>query len=169
MPLQATARNMQSVRLHPEIVMDYPSAELSEGRVLRPFPPGIIPGLHLNRLGGPPHLPQPHVPGEPAVVGDVPRNSQNSNRLETLLQPWPRGRTYLSGLNDVLLHVWGLSPVPRVRGNAMLFRDVAGVVPSTVRTYLTARSYGIAELSSRSRSRTGSGGSSPSQISRQSS
>ena len=67
-PLRASARNMQSARLHPGVITEYLSAELAEGRVLGPFHPGSVPGLHLNRMGV---VPKGHTPGRWRLITDL--------------------------------------------------------------------------------------------------
>ena len=66
--LQATARNMQSARLHTRVIGDYLAAELAGGRMLGPFQPGSIRGLHINRMGV---VPKGHTPGKWRLITDL--------------------------------------------------------------------------------------------------
>ena len=91
--------------------------------------------LSRNRLSLQGAVPGPATDSSPpGTRGTAP----GPNRLDitslasALLQPRP-SRLHAQNISVqsepipiVLLHVWGHSPVPRVRGIAMLFRDVAG-------------------------------------------
>ena len=50
-PLTPTLHNMHPAALHPEAIDSYIGTETQEGRMLGPFPPGRIRGLHINRMG----------------------------------------------------------------------------------------------------------------------
>ena len=50
-PLSSAKRNMSSALQHPEVVERYLQEEVKAGRILGPFNPGEIPGLHISRFG----------------------------------------------------------------------------------------------------------------------
>ena len=50
-PLVSASSNMRSAMLHPSVVNNYIDTELRGGRMAGPFPPGSVPGLHINRTG----------------------------------------------------------------------------------------------------------------------
>lgn len=67
-PLSSATRNMHSASLHPSVVDDYLGAEAQEGRMLGPFPPGKIDGLHINRMGV---VPKGRTPGRWRLITDL--------------------------------------------------------------------------------------------------
>ena len=67
-PLSDPRGNLLSARLHPEVIDGYLSAEVREGRMLGPFPPGAVPGLHVNRVGV---VPKGHTPGRWRLITDL--------------------------------------------------------------------------------------------------
>ena len=67
-PLSSARRNMHSVALHPSVVDSYIRSETQEGRILGPFPPGHIQGLHVNRMGV---IPKGHTPGRWRLITDL--------------------------------------------------------------------------------------------------
>ena len=66
--LSSATRNMHSASLHPSVVDGYIGAEVQEGRMLGPFPPGAIDGLHINRMGV---VPKGHTPGKWRLITDL--------------------------------------------------------------------------------------------------
>lgn len=48
---QSVGRNMMSATEHPEVVRAYLQEECSRGRVLGPFLPEAVPGIHISRFG----------------------------------------------------------------------------------------------------------------------
>ncbi len=51
-PLQSATKNMESARLHPQVMTDYLQKECSLGRMLGPFfEAEPLPRLHFNRFG----------------------------------------------------------------------------------------------------------------------
>ena len=58
--LVSDSRNMRSATLHPLVINSYIRTELQEGRMVGPFPPGSVPGLHIKRMGV---VPKGHTPG----------------------------------------------------------------------------------------------------------
>ena len=60
--------NLLSTRLHPEVIDDYLLAEIREGRMLGPFPPGEVPGLHVNHMGV---VPKGHTPVRWRLITDL--------------------------------------------------------------------------------------------------
>ena len=67
-PLRAAPRNMQSARLHPAVLDDYIQGEQASGRILGPFRPGTLLGLHKNRMGV---IPKGHTPGKWRLITDL--------------------------------------------------------------------------------------------------
>ena len=47
-PLSTAPRKLHSAKLHPEVIDDYISSEVEAGRMLGPFHPEQITGLHVN-------------------------------------------------------------------------------------------------------------------------
>ena len=66
--LAASRRNMHSARLHPSVISRYIDAEVEEGRMLGPFPPGRIPAIHTNRMGV---VPKGRTPGKWRIITDL--------------------------------------------------------------------------------------------------
>lgn len=58
--LSSTKCNMQSATAHPEEVDKYLHKELSEGRLIGPFPPFAAAGCHISRFGVIPKSSQPN-------------------------------------------------------------------------------------------------------------
>ena len=67
-PLSTAPRNLHSAKLHPEVIDDYISSEVEAGRMLGPFHPGQIMGLHVNRMGV---VPKGHTPGRWRLITDL--------------------------------------------------------------------------------------------------
>lgn len=57
--LVSVPRNMRSAILHPSVITSYIATELRKGRMVGHFPPGSVPGLHINRMGV---VPKGHAP-----------------------------------------------------------------------------------------------------------
>ena len=66
--LGPASRNMCSATLHPTVINSYISTELQEGRMAGLFPPGSVPGLHINRMGV---VPKGHTPGRWRLITDL--------------------------------------------------------------------------------------------------
>jgi hypothetical protein len=66
--LSPAAQNMPSARAHSAVITDYITGELAGGRMLGPFPPGRIPGVHTNRMGV---VPKGHTPGRWRLITDL--------------------------------------------------------------------------------------------------
>ncbi len=66
--LVSARRNCPSVWEHPEVVEQYVSREITAGRMIGPFPPHMIPGLHISRMGV---VPKGHVPGKWRLITDL--------------------------------------------------------------------------------------------------
>ena len=60
--------NLLSARLHPEVIDNYLSAEVREGRILGPFSPGVVPGLHIKCMGV---VLKGHTPGRWRFITDL--------------------------------------------------------------------------------------------------
>ena len=58
---------MQSAREHPQII-DYLRNETAQGRILGPYSPGTIPGIHTNRFGV---IPKKHLPNKWRLITDL--------------------------------------------------------------------------------------------------
>lgn len=67
-PLRSATANMESARQHPEVVQKYIDAELSKGRMLGPFTPGLYPSLHISRFGV---IPKGHNTGKWRLITDL--------------------------------------------------------------------------------------------------
>ena len=68
-PLRSARANMDSARHHPEVISDYLSKELAQGRLLGPFPENmVIPGCHINRFGV---IPKGHDTGKWRLITDL--------------------------------------------------------------------------------------------------
>ena len=74
-PLTPTLHNMHPAALHPEAIDSYIGTETQEGRMLGPFPPGRIRGLHINRMGV---VPKGHTPGRWRLITDLSHPEGNS-------------------------------------------------------------------------------------------
>ena len=59
---------MPSAEAHPDVIDKYIGEELAGGRILGPFPPGSIGGLHTNRMGV---VPKGHTPGKWRLITDL--------------------------------------------------------------------------------------------------
>lgn len=68
--MQAAPHNMQSALLHQSVVDEYMQGECALGRMLGPFDPGTIPGLHINRMVGR-VTPKGHTPGKWRLITDL--------------------------------------------------------------------------------------------------
>ena len=66
--LTPSTRNMPSAGAHPDVITGYIATELAAGRMHGPFPPGQIPGVHINRMGV---VPKGHVPGKWRLITDL--------------------------------------------------------------------------------------------------
>ena len=66
--LRSATSNMESTRLHPEVVTEYLTKELGKGRMLGPFPPSWDPYLHVNRVG---LVPKGHNTGKFRLITDL--------------------------------------------------------------------------------------------------
>ena len=69
-PLRSTSSNMESARLHPEVISEYLRKECSLGRMLGPFPDDArgMPFLHVNRFGV---IPKGHNTGKWRLITDL--------------------------------------------------------------------------------------------------
>ena len=67
-PLRSAPNNLHSAKLHPEVIDDYIASEIGERRMLGPFHPGEIPGLHVSRMGV---VPKGHTPGRWRLITDL--------------------------------------------------------------------------------------------------
>ena len=59
--LQAINKNMLSALEHPQVVENYLQEECRMGRVLGPFDPEELPGLHISKFGV---IPKSNQPGK---------------------------------------------------------------------------------------------------------
>ncbi len=69
-PLRSARQNICSASQHPQVVQKYLDKELALGRVLGPFKPSQVPGLHVSRFGV---IPKPHQPGKWRLIVDLSR------------------------------------------------------------------------------------------------
>ena len=69
-PLRSASSNMESARLHPEVISEYLRIECSLGRMLGPFPDDArgMPPLHVNRFGV---IPKGHNTGKWRLITDL--------------------------------------------------------------------------------------------------
>ena len=84
-PLRSARSNMQSARLHPQIITDYLQKELSLGRMLGPFTAAEVPpGTHINRFGV---IPKGHNTGKWRLITDMsfPHDRSVNDGIDPLL------------------------------------------------------------------------------------
>ena len=67
-PLKSATSNMDSTRLHPEVITQYIADELRRGRMLGPFPPSLKSQVHINRFG---LIPKGHNTGKFRLITDL--------------------------------------------------------------------------------------------------
>ncbi len=68
--LRSAKSNIFSAEKHPEVIQKYLDTEGSLGRVLGPFEPSQVPGVHVSRFGV---IPKPHQPGKWRLIVDLSR------------------------------------------------------------------------------------------------
>ncbi len=66
-PLNSAARNMSSVRLHPEAIRDYLASECAHGRIVGPLPREFFPEIHTSKFD----LIPKNTPGEWRLIVDL--------------------------------------------------------------------------------------------------
>ncbi len=66
--LLSARRNKPSAYQHPEAVEQYLSKEITAGRLVGPFPPGMIAGVHISRMGV---VPKGHQRDKWRVITDL--------------------------------------------------------------------------------------------------
>ena len=66
--LRPAERNMQSARDHPQIIEDYIQTETAQGRILGPYSPSSMTGIHTNRFGV---IPKKHRPNKWRLITDL--------------------------------------------------------------------------------------------------
>ena len=66
--LKSAKRNMNSASEHMEVVTQYLASEMSEGRVVGPFPPHMVPNTHISRFGV---IPKSHQPNKWRLIVDL--------------------------------------------------------------------------------------------------
>ena len=66
--LRPAMSNMQSARDNPRIIDDYLQAETAQGRILGPYNPNSMPGIHTNRFGV---IPKKHQPNKWRMITDL--------------------------------------------------------------------------------------------------
>ena len=86
-PLRSATANMESARLHPEVISTYLEKECSLGRMLGPFPdnPSVSSlHLHINRFGV---IPKGHSTGKWRLITDLsfPKGRSVNDRIDPSL------------------------------------------------------------------------------------
>ena len=86
--LHSSHRNMQSALQQPTVVDEHVQGEKQGGRIVVPFPPSVVPGLHVNRMG---IIPKGHTPGRWRLITDL---------------SFPEGRSINDGIPAALCSLW---------------------------------------------------------------
>lgn len=66
--LTGAKANMLSARQNPSVVEKYLNGEVRLGNIKGPFPPGMLPNIHINRFGC---IPKKHQPGKWRLITDL--------------------------------------------------------------------------------------------------
>ena len=82
--VQSALRNMPSAKEHAGILNEYIGKETAAGRILGPFPKGIMPGVQINRIGV---IPKKNQPGKWRIITDLsfPEGSSVNDAIDSKL------------------------------------------------------------------------------------
>ena len=112
-PLKSVASNMDSTRLHPEVITQYIADERRWGRMLGPFPPSFRSQVHINRFG---LIPKGHNTGNlsPTSLSHMARVTMMGSNPNFAPCPTPQWRMWQTSCQILAgVHCWRRSTSSR--------------------------------------------------------